>query len=300
MARFFRTLRHAPARARLKLLGQWFESRRPAEILEPAKSCPFRGVKTYENDYASLAVLLGHPEAIPPPGEIDFLGQMQQRPNPLPGTIGPQDYFFLTACASILAPRRVVELGTLTGFSASILAAALARRDDEGRAWIDTIDTRAQCLIDETRPTGFDLAERFPELASRVRIHTPHDSSFVRTLAQLGELELAFIDANHCHPYPLLDLLRVAPFVRPGGWVMLHDIQLGRAGPDAPCGAEWLFESYPFGRISGGNIGAVQIPAARSALVPAALRLMTRPFEVDAVRGLRLRSALLEALATLA
>ena len=46
---------------------------------------------------------------------------MLLRPRADPGAIGLEDSFFLTAFASILAPRRVVELGTLTGFSAALL-----------------------------------------------------------------------------------------------------------------------------------------------------------------------------------
>lgn len=89
------------------------------------------------------------------------------------------------------------------------------------------------------------------------------DSSHVCLLAQREERELVFIDAHHCHPNPLLDLLLVAPFMRGGGWI----IRLGSIGTDSPFGAEWLFQ---------------------------------RSFEVDAARARRLRSALLEALADLA
>jgi hypothetical protein len=48
----------------------------------------------------------------------------------------------------------------------------------------------------------------------------------------------------------------------------------------APFGAEWFFQDWPFRKISGGNIGAVQIPAEKSAMVAPALRLMKRAFEV--------------------
>ena len=48
----------------------------------------------------------------------------------------------------------------------------------------------------------------------------------------------------------------------------------------APQGAELLFESWPFRKISGGNIGAVQLPQEKSALIPFALRLMSVPYEI--------------------
>jgi predicted O-methyltransferase YrrM len=209
-----------------------------------------------------------------------------------PGTIEASDYFFLTAFISILAPQRVVEIGTLTGFSAAIIAAALHRQSQpDSPSWVDTIDLAPNCFIDKTRPTGFEIAEAFPELASMIRLHIPHDATIVRELAEPGELEIAFIDADHQHPLPLLDLLRLAPYIRRGGWILLHDIRLAskaRKAKDtdqtlrwgAAEGAELLFESWPFRKISGGNIGAVQIPHERSALIPFALRLMSVPYEI--------------------
>lgn len=247
----------------------------------------------YESGYAGLAGMLGRTGKTPPPGEIEFLRDIANRPSQYPGTIEASDYFFLTAFVSILAPKRVVEIGTLTGFSAAIIAAALRGQSGGGNSgWVDTIDLAAQCFIDKTRPTGFEIAESFPDLASMIRLHIPHDSTVVRALAQPDELEMVFIDADHQHPLPLLDLLRLAPFVSGGGWVVLHDIQLGTKGRKAGgadptlrwgagMGAELLFEAWPFRKINGGNIGAVQLPNEKSALIPFALRLMSVPSEIQ-------------------
>jgi hypothetical protein len=48
----------------------------------------------------------------------------------------------------------------------------------------------------------------------------------------------------------------------------------------ASFGAEWLFDYWPFRKIAGGNIGAVQIPARKTAIIPTALRLTKLPFEM--------------------
>jgi hypothetical protein len=258
----------------------------------------------YESGYARLAGMLGRAGKAPPPGEIEFLRNIANRPRQYLGTIGASDYFFLTAFVSILAPKRVVEIGTLTGFSAAIIAAALRRQSGGGNpGWVDTVDLAAQCFIDQTRPTGFEIAESFPDLASMIRLHIPHNSTVVRALAESDELEMVFIDADHQHPLPLLDLLRLAPFVTGGGWIVLHDIQLGTRGRKADgadptlrwgtaMGAELLFEAWPFRKISGGNIGAVQIPNEKSALIPFALRLMSVPFEIQGNSAQALQRAL--------
>jgi hypothetical protein len=288
----------------------------PSHDITPAvaEDCEFRCLTDYGKNYAHLSALLGCDGKIPPAGEIEFLHSMLHRPVQHLGAIGWPDCCFLTALISVLAPPRVIEIGTLTGFSAAVIAAALSRRHgNNSGAWVDTIDVRLRCLIDETRPTGFEIPELIPDLTTIVRLHIPHDATFVRELAKRDELEIVFIDANHCHPQPLLDLLRVAPYVRSGGWIVLHDIQLGTLGRKAieagqgstnqvffnavlergaPYGPEWLFDSWPFRKVSGGNIGAVQLPNDKSALIPFALRLMSLPFEITGKAATRARRAL--------
>jgi hypothetical protein len=123
-------------------------------------------------------------------------------------------------------------------------------------------------------------------------------------------LEVAFIDADHRHPLVLLDLLRLAPYMRPDGWIILHDIQLGtltreamNAGRKTPFepvyGVEWLFNHWPFRKISGGNIGAVQLPQEKSTLIPFALRMMSVPFETPQKQAPATRRALYQSVGAL-
>ena len=63
-----------------------------------------------------------------------------------------------------------------------------------------------------------------------------------------------------------------------------------------PYGAEWLFDRWPFQKISGGNIGAVQLPEQKSALIPLTLRLMSTQFEISDKHARSARRALYEGL----
>jgi hypothetical protein len=143
-----------------------------------------------------------------------------------------------------------------------------------------------------------------------VRIHTGRESDFVREIAAPGEFGLAFIDADHRHPWPLLDVLRLAPYIESGGWILLHDIQLGTHGQaerDAgkpleggtPFGAEWLFERWPFRKIRSFHIGAIELPARKDSLIPFALELMDEPFEVTSKAAQRVSRALYASFAKL-
>ena len=277
----------------------------------------FKSFEQFEIKYRQLAAELGHPGKIPAPGEIDFLHAMVDRDDIRhPGGIGSRDYFFLTALVSILAPRRVVEIGTLTGFSAAIIAAAIHRQHGaatppaRGGITVETIDAHTRCSIDTTKPIGFEIPELIPGLVSTVHIHTGRESDYVREIAARAEFGLAFIDADHRHPWPLLDVLRLAPFVEGGGWILLHDIQLGTYGRDrraagqsleggTPFGAEWLFERWPFRKIRSFHIGAIELPTRKDALIPFALELMRLPFEITGKTADRIRRGLYGALGDL-
>lgn len=270
--------------------------------------CEFHSLDEYPLAYARLANLLGCAEQVPPIGEIEFLRSVQNRGIHYPGAIGISEYLFLTGFAGILAPTRSIEIGTSTGFSSALIAAALQRRHPQREGpFLDTIDLHTRYLVDQTKMIGFEIPDLLPDFPHAVRVHTSRDSEFVRELAGEDELAFAFIDADHQHPLPLLDLLRVAPFVRPGGWIVLHDIQLGTMGARArkngapfpygtPYGAEWLFDKWPFPKINGGNIGAVQLPKDKTQIIPTALKLIALPFEMNISSHRRMRHAVFQSL----
>ena len=302
-------LRYSPAGSRIAVARKLFRYLFRKLARSTAEICEFDSLGNYETSYRRLARLSGHSEKVPPPGEVEFLHSIQNR-GAHPGTISLREFLFLTAFASILAPERAIEIGTLAGFSAAIIASAIHRqRPDPNGILVDTIDRNTHSVVEPDKPVGFQIPDIIPNFASAVRVHAPADSGIVRELAGRDELQFAFIDADHQHPRPLLDLLRMAPRIRSGGWILLHDIRLGSMGlagkergetpHGAPFGAEWLFAWFPFRKITGGNIGAVQMPDDKSALIPMVLQLMELPFEMDASSHARLRTALYKGLADL-
>jgi hypothetical protein len=51
----------------------------------------------------------------------------------------------------------------------------------------------------------------------------------------------------------------------------------------APFGAQWLFEAWPFEKISGGNIGALRLPSKARNLVSFALAMLRIPSELEPI-----------------
>jgi predicted O-methyltransferase YrrM len=288
---YLRTLRDAPKGLRPRFASRLFGDLFRTSTSSAAERCEFESLEDYESNYRHLAQLLGRGEKSPPADELVFLRSIQSYAGRA-GTIHFGDCLFLTAFVSGLAPSRAIEIGTLGGFSAAVIAAAIRwRHRDERKILVETIDRNTHSLVEPEKPVGFLIRDMFPDFAEAIRIHAPAESGIVREFASRDEIELAFIDADHQHPRPLLDLVRLAPFLRPGAWVVLHDIRLGSDTEakgnreslqfGAPFGAEWLFEYWPFSKVTGGNIGAIQIPADKTAVVAAALGLMRLPFEIN-------------------
>jgi predicted O-methyltransferase YrrM len=304
---YLRTLRYSPIRSWIVVARKLFPYLFRRITRSTAEICEFDSPGNYETNYRRLARLLGHSEKVPPPGEIEFLHSIQKR-GAHPGTIGLHEFLFLTAFASILAPERAIEIGTLAGFSAAVIAAAIHRQHPDRRGTlVDTIDRNTHSVVEADKPVGFQIPDIIPNFANAVRVHAPADSGIVRELAGRDELQFAFIDADHRHPRPLLDLARLAPYLRSGGWIVFHDIQWGTMGRKAveagqklrwgaSYGAEWLFDRWPFRKFSGGNVGAIQLPDEKRALVPFGLRLMRLQFEITGKDARRTQLALYKSL----
>jgi predicted O-methyltransferase YrrM len=295
-------LRYARRGKRWRLLSYSFRPLpRPSEPLR----CEVSRLEEYDSAVATISRYVAAERRGVQPVNCESLQRLIDANRSSSGAIGVGDLLFLHAFVTVLAPPRVVEVGTLTGFSASVIAAAAAQQQlTTTGIVVETIDLNRWCITDMTKPVGFEIAHLVPELAPRIRVHSGKDARYVAEIAAKGELPLIFIDADHQHPRPTLDLLRVAPFVKSAGWVILHDIDLARvteqmrgAGvePDfePSRGAQWLFDAWPFGKISGGNIGAVQLPAKPRDLLPFVLAMLRIPSELTGVSAQRTAEALL-------
>jgi hypothetical protein len=191
-------LRRAPRSALPQLVRASFSSLPPA--VEPMV-CEIATPDRYEDGLTDLAGYLSRPRPA--------LTAERRSPEHLlahhrncSGAIGMGDLLFLHAFVNVLAPDRVVEIGTLSGFSAAVIADAVAQhqRPESESVVVDTIDLSQRCLTDQTKPVGFAIPQLVPRLSSRIRVHTGKDARYVEQIARAGELQLVFIDADHQHP----------------------------------------------------------------------------------------------------
>ena len=124
----------------------------------------------------------------------------------------------------------------------------------------------------------------YPDFRAQWRLQTDTDAPRLARQLPPASVDLTFIDANHLHPWPLLDLLHVAGLARPESWVVLHDVELPVQHPEFQVfGPRWLFAAWPVAKVKGigrwTSIAAVQLPRRLSDLIPMALTLLERPWE---------------------
>lgn len=223
---------------------------------------------------------LGHSDAA-----VDGLRDMYRPPSWATGFISGGDTEFLLELVTGTGPRSVLELGVASGASSAALLFAMDQLpSSEGTRRLLSCDVRPSCYFDPQRPTGSAVSEMYPSYRTTWTLDTNTDARRLAQALPLQSFDLLFIDANHSHPWPLIDLLHLAQLARPGAWIALHDIDLPQLNPKYQVyGPQWLFEAWPFNKVHGvgasRNIGAVQLPANLTDLVPVARALLSRPWE---------------------
>lgn len=130
----------------------------------------------------------------------------------------------LKMLTAMVRPKRVLEIGTFSGYSALCIAEGL----EEG-ATVDTIE------IDDELEDIIVANLSSVEWGSRVRLHIGEAESVLAQWSE-GEFDMVFLDADK-RRY-LEDYEAVLPLVRPGGFIMadntLWDGHVLEASPRSP------------------------------------------------------------------
>jgi glycosyltransferase involved in cell wall biosynthesis/predicted O-methyltransferase YrrM len=218
------------------------------------------------------------------PTDHDALTAMYQPPAWVTGYVSGSDALFLFEMVAGVKPVTVAEIGVASGVSSAVLLFALDQLPDaEGRV-LHSVDVRANCYFDNAYKTGQACGEMYPSPRAQWRENYDNNAQDLRKALPAHSVDLTFIDANHMHPYPLLDLLQTTEFAKPGSWVVLHDVDLPVQHPEFQTyGPRWLYQAWPFNKIKAfdefASIAAVQLPEDPAQLVELALSLLDKTWE---------------------
>lgn len=128
-----------------------------------------------------------------------------------PSDMKIEERLFLFALIRALKPKRALEIGVQWGGSACIIASAM---QDNGFGKVAGIDPQPQQF--RARPSW--LHGRYTLLAGSSPEKIPEAVDLLD-----GKIDLVLIDAWHTYSACLRDLRGVLPFVKDGGYIILHD-----------------------------------------------------------------------------
>ncbi|PZX14345.1 methyltransferase family protein [Palleronia aestuarii] len=197
------------------------------------------------------------------------------------GSVSIDELVFIRDLVRAHRPAAFLEIGMASGLSSGFIARFLGESGGKSFTSIDHDDT---FFGDPTKPNGFlfDEIHRGGTLDARlVKFKTSLD------VEELGtQWEMAFIDANHQHPWPILDTLSIWPRLSGPKIVIHHDLQLYmKQDVMFGIGPKYLFDQMPEGRrilsdANDGNIFALDLDMERDELEEIAIRAIKLPWSL--------------------
>lgn len=123
-------------------------------------------------------------------------------------------------------PGAIVEIGCCTGLSTGLMALML---DQIAPGRIVSVDLAERVYFDETKPVGYLLDQIAPHRQTQVDLRTGLTALDLAQDGPRNMFDLAFVDASHQHPWPILDTLCLLPTLKDGAPILHHDLQLFRS-----------------------------------------------------------------------
>ncbi|MGA0533606.1 class I SAM-dependent methyltransferase [Hansschlegelia sp. KR7-227] len=208
----------------------------------------------------------------------EFIAQNYKKPDWATGAISPFDASFLYDLITRERPKSLLEIGVASGTSTAFLS-SLIESYGRGKSHLHSYDALPYFYAKHDIECGAFVKERFGKLPSNLTLNLGVSSQDIPSVVRGQKFDFAFVDANHDHPWPTIDLLSVIETTAPGSWVALHDINLPFLSKQFPCyGPHYLYEGWPGDKVTqiidGGirpNIGAIRLFSTKEESIRAAL-----------------------------
>ena len=210
------------------------------------------------------------------------------------GSVFPAEIMVMQDLIAEHRPRHFIEVGTASGLSGGFIARIM---EENGGESFTTLDLFEEFFRDKSKPVGY-LVERIYQ-GSAIRIDLRPKTTALDLPAMGREFDMAFVDANHQHPYPTLDTLCLYPFLTGPRTVIHHDLKLYKE-QDVPIGIgpKYLFDQVPeayrsSSHVQRGNLFWLSLTMPReelealaidSLLLPWSIRHEMRPRRIQQVR----------------
>lgn len=207
------------------------------------------------------------------------------------GQICGQDTMFFALFLKLFSVKNFVEIGTASGMSAVVIINFLSMwHKHKETTNFHTIDIKKHSP--DGKKIGYLLEEQGSLPNVNIEIHKKQKSFFIPKILESKSVQMAFIDGNHRHPWPLQDFLNLLFVLDDNAIVIFHDVDLPNViqrlskerenyNDYAAEGAKYVFDNWPLTKIRRGNIGAVVVPEDRQVIKPFVEKLVNIPLETD-------------------
>jgi predicted O-methyltransferase YrrM len=172
------------------------------------------------------------------PLEIESLFRSYWKPGF--GSVSPEDLKIIQDLVHHYKPSSVLEIGMASGLSAAFISLFM---DELGNSELVTIDHDNTFFGDKQKENGFLIDSIYK--GSKVRIHKKPFTTSLDLDTIDKTYDMAFIDANHQHPWPTIDLLMTFPKLRNSKIILFDDLDLYTKQADGRgIGPKILFDQF--------------------------------------------------------
>ena len=210
------------------------------------------------------------------------------------GSVAADELGFIQDLIHEHRPKHFVEVGMASGMSTGFIATFLEEAGGESLLSLDHDDT---FFGDPSKPNGFLVPELYK--GHKVRV----DLVKFKTALDIHEFDqsfdMAFIDANHQHPWPAIDMMALYPKMSGARIMVNHDLRLFmKQDVMLGIGPKYLFDQFPDSHrirsnANDGNIFAVDLNMGQAEFetlltdlfkLPWSLRTPLQPKYIEQIR----------------
>lgn len=197
------------------------------------------------------------------------------------GSVSKDEVVFIQELIQKYRPKNFLEIGTASGLSAGLISLFLERAEGELFVTIDHDDT---FFGDSTKNNGFLIPEIYQN--GRVKVERKVFKTAFDLDSMNVQFDMAFIDANHQHPWPLIDTLCLWPWLTGEKIVIHHDLRLFfKQDVVFGIGPKYLYDQFSDERrikslANSGNIFALNLNMRRVDLETIAMDGFSLPWSL--------------------
>lgn len=216
---------------------------------------------------------------------LTYVAARYGRPKWATGTISRGDAAFLFDIVLRSRPRIAAEIGVASGVSTVFLSTLLSDRLRASRLF--AFDHLDRVYDQPERRLGAFIWDVFGSLPENLTLAPGVGSTDLRHWERRPEIfDFVFLDANHAHPWPCIDLLSNVDLITPGAWVALHDIRLPVLQPDMrQYGPLYLFHAWPGEKcapsVPDANTGAIRFFENPADTIAALIECCRMPWQMQ-------------------